>query len=361
MGRYAFVVVVIALVLFAAIFVWYSQGGIASKYSSTNTPGGVLTRENEAYARAQTLSRAGNHEEAIAAYNEALVQAADYVQEAQIRFNIAATKYRQGDAIGAVRDFKELAEDKNNIPVLRAYAVQWIADINNAGNPEAAREVFSSSPYSEFVVPGDIALTNRKLAEYGSSIYPLGLLEMYIAIWYAEKLTETPPPQEAASYVPIIKQKMDNAEKDIERTKDDANGRGSTPHILQYEARVKAALAIAGAGSAQDAEYQFKRAFEAVAAYGLPAWYDDHPRLNYAIFLMRMYGNDRKSDIHATLSPIYENPVYKTAPIVSYLKNIAAGGPIDPKKKQYIGQLANYDTGWKTYLISLGWKESDFK
>jgi len=351
----------ICLVAVAVFVVLFYRANPTSKYSSSNTPIDVLIEENADYARARTLARAGNSMEAEKAYNAALITATDSVQQGQIKFGIAQTKDYQGDFVGSVRLFKELVDDTNNIPLLRAYAVQWMVDINNNGVPEVTKEVFSTSPYSEMVVEGDVALTNRHLAEYGSAIYPLGLLEMYVAIWYAEKITETPPPSEAPAYVTIIKKKIENAERDIERAKNDTGARASIPDILQYEARVKAGLAIAGAGSGADAEAQFQRAFAAMATYGMAPWYDEYTRLNYAIFLMRMYGQDRTADIHATIAPIYENPIYKTAPIVTYLKNIAAGGPIDPNKKKYIGQLANYDAGFKTYLLSLGWKTSDLK
>src|SRR3989344_3691575 len=351
----------VCLLAVAILIILFYNADPASKYSSSNTPIDVLIEENADYARARTLVRAGNSAEAEKAYNAALITATDSVQQGQIKFGIAQTKDYQGDYVGAVRMFKELVDDTNNIPLLRAYAVQWMVDINNQGIPAVTEEIFSTSPYSEMVVSGDVALTNRHLAEYGSAIYPLGLLEMYVAIWYAEKITETPPPPEASAYVTIIQQKIENAERDIERAKNDTGARASIPDILQYEARVKAGLAIAGASSGADAEEQFQRAFAAMATYGMQTWYDEFTRLNYAIFLMRMYGKERTADIHATLSPIHENPTYKTAPIVTYLKNIAAGGPVDPKKKQYIGQLANYDAGFKTYLLSLGWKESDFK
>lgn len=352
-----------ALCLAAAVvvLVLFYRADPSSKYSASNTPIEVLSQENTDYARARELVTAGKHAEAEEAYNAALAHATDYVQRGQIRMGIAQQKYRQGDDLGAVRLFKELIADSNNIRFLRAYAAQWIAFINEKADPEITEEIFSTEPYVSMRVEGDVALANRHLAEYASSIYPLGLTEMYIATWYAEKLTETPPPPEALAYVDIVKRKIENAEKDIKRAENDPGGRPGIPDILQNEAWVKGDLAIAGAGSVADAEAQFQRAFAAMTAYGKPAEYDQYARLHYAIFLMRMYGKGKSAGIHSTLSPLYESDVYKSASLVSFLKNIGSGGPVDPKKKKHIGQLANYDSGWKTYLLSLGWKESDFK
>ena len=356
-------IIIGGLLLLVAVIAAVSHYGtnLFSKYSTTNTPTDVLLKQNSDFARAKALSHAGNYQAAEDAYNEALKTSEDNIQKAQIQYNIAAQKDHQLDYVGAVTLFKQIADDTNNVPIMRANAVKAIADINNNADPSVAKVIFNSEPYTSMVVAGDAGLTNRHLAEYASSIYPLGLTEMYIAYWYAEHITASSTDPMNTSYVGIIQKKIKSAEADIERTKNDSGAMGGIPDIIQYEARVKGDLAIAGAGSASDAEDTFQRAFTAMTTYGMAPWYDEYTRMNYAIFLMRMFGKNRASDIHSTLSPIYTNPVYKNAPIVTTLKNIAAGGPVDPNKKKYIGKLANYDSGWKTYLLSLGWTAADFK
>jgi len=349
----------VAILLLAAFFSFTHVSQLinpALKYSSTNTPNNVLLKENYEYAEAKRLTKAGEYRKAEEMYEAALLKAEDFVQTGQIKFGIAQTRDYQGDFVGAVRLFKELVDDTNNIPLLRAYAVQWMADINGTYlEPAVSQEIFSTSPYAEMVVPDDTSLTNRHLAEYASSIYPLGFTEMLVALWYAGELTASPNAPEAQSYISIINQKIENAEKDMERTKNDPAESGSIPDILQFEARVKGSLAIAGAGSGVDAEATFERAFTAMATYGMPPWYDEFARLRYAIFLMRMYGKGRTADIHAAIAPLYENPIYKDAPIMLYLKNLRS---LD---HPYTAQLGNLDAGFKKLLISLGWTVSDFK
>lgn len=333
-----------------------------SKYSSTNTPFSALMASNSDFLTAQNLMRAGDYTGAIASYRKALANTSDPVLLGQIEFKLAVATALSGDKIGAIKRYKEIAANAGNTLVLRAYAVQAIALLYNTTiDRSLTSEIFSDQPYKSFVVPGDDLLSYRHLYEYASSFYPLALPETYIAFWYARHLTtlstiSSTSPQ-VVSDMAIIKLKLKNADVDIERTRNDPNANGVIPDVLAHKAFTVGALASIGLWSPTDAETAYKLAIATFASFGSPVGSDGYARYFYASFLAHTYGSKRIADIETLLKPLYTDPAHSQYVTTSFFKNVRDKN--DYLKKDVQG-IARIDSGFKSFLVSLGWKSSDF-
>ena len=81
-----------------------------------------------------------------------------------------------------------------------------------------------------------------------------------------------------------------------------------------------------------------------------------------------MEGMDMSTaSVHDIISPLYTNrDAYASSSVVAYLKSISlARSTLDPKTtyendKLRARQVAQVDPGFKDFLISIGWKTSEF-
>lgn len=334
----------------------------ASKYSDTNTPFVALMKTNADFLNAQNFMKAKNYPEAIASYQFALLSATDSIQKAQIEFKIAMATAAAGVPIAAIKIYKQLVADITNIPIMRAYAVQAIGMLYYAGLDDSiTTEIFKEEPYKSFFVPGDTVLSYRQLFDYGSSFYPLAVPELYIADWYAMHITtlyktsSTSP--EVTAAMAIIEQKFKNADVDIKRTQSNTNENQLIPLALLRKAVTTGKLSYLGLTSSTDAESAYKTALATYDGFGLPAGSDGYVRYYYALFLFTTYGNKRAADVETLLKPLYTDPGHDQYATVAFFKNARMRN--DQIKKNF-QNLARLDPGLKTYLISLGWKTTDF-
>lgn len=331
-------------------------------YSTTNTPYSVLVQTNSDFLNGQNFVKTKNYSKAIESYQSALLTATDPVQKAQIEFKLAAAIAASGDPIAAIAMYKKLAANPENIPIMRAYSVQAISMLYYAGLDDSLTpEIFKGEPYKSFFVPGDTDLSYRQLFEYGSSFYPLAISELYIAGWYANSILDlyktAPSSPQIAKYNTIIEEKFKNAMADIERIKPDPNENPIVPLAFLREAVVRGKLSYAGLTSPEQAEAAYKTALTTYEGFGLPAGTDGYARYYYALFLATTYGNKRATDIQTLLNPLYTAPGHSQYAIVSFFKNARMG---DIRIKRTFQDLARFDPGFKAYLTSLGWKETDF-
>lgn len=130
------------------------------------------------------------------------------------------------------------------------------------------------------------------------------------------------------------------------------------PYILMQKANVVGLMALAKLGDSKEAEQLYQAAFDSTTEFNSAAGWDGFLRLDYATFLMRMYGSERAQDIRATLAPLSTN-VYKQARIAIFLKNIRTG-LFDAEKTHHIAALVAMDADFKALLREYGWTESDF-
>lgn len=140
------------------------------------------------------------------------------------------------------------------------------------------------------------------------------------------------------------------------RMKADPNATFDIPETLQWEGLAKSQLSQLGKWPALDTEDTFKSAITMSAQQlGRPM---TGSVLYYAEFLANMYGNKRATDIQADLAYIYNGGYTKDDDIAIYLRNEESN--YFNRKASFV-KLATIDPKFKAYLISLGWKTSDFQ
>ncbi len=349
----------IGAVVVVAVVVWYLSSR-SIQYSTTNTPTEVLNATNPDFVLGNDLARAGDYAGAETAYTLALQKAADLTQESHIKLYLGALKYiQQKDPVVAIQIFKDVARNEANRADTRAAAVEWLATINEQhADPAIAADIFTGVPYTTMLVQGDQRLSARHLAEYASSLYPLGLAEGYIAAWYARELRIAPSSPDAMSYVSMVEAKLKSMDEHIEVLKTLPPEHSSVPYILMQKAIVVGDMTLAGIPYAQNPEDLFAQAFQSTKEYNSALGWDGFLHLHNALFLMKMHGAERTADIHTLLTPLSTDP-YKNARIAIYLKNIRSGA-FDLERTRDVAALAKIDSDFKALLTSIGWQAGDF-
>lgn len=360
-----FVVLPLLLVLGG---VWYAILSMPSEtYSATQTPASVLMKQNPDYAMAEKLRKEGKHDLALASYQEALDAADDDFQRAQIELDIARATEQLGRYEEAITRFKAVTADASNYAVTRATALTSVGLMYYAysGVPLQAivTETFKDSPYSSFRNDGtSLSMAYIKLFEHAASIYPLALGEALIAHGYSNELlgmpnaTSTPQGKE---YVARVVQGLRAADADLARMGSATEERSLIPEVLVRAGSAVANLATLGViNNPEQAEAYFKDGVQYAAILG------DKPgnsyALRYASFLANQYGDARAGDIRSLLASFRsgnERDMY--AATADYLRSVRAEGASSARVGSLI-VLGKIDSGFKGYLVSLGWRASDF-
>jgi len=223
-------------------------------------------------------------------------------------------------------------------------------------------EIFKDEPYASFFDMNNINLSYRKLFDYASSFYPLAIPELYSANWYANRITalhkSVPTSPEITDDLAIIQEKLKNADADITRMRPYPDENPLIPGALMYKAFVTGKLSFVGLASTTAAELAYKASLAAYETYQLPAGSDGLVRCYYASFLAYPYGDKRLAEIKTLLKPLYTDPLYDQSTVARFLKNVKSRATL---VKKDIQKLASLDAGFKAYLLSLGWKQTDFK
>jgi tetratricopeptide (TPR) repeat protein len=359
----------VAIALIAGWF-FYTQDSKAPVYSVKNTPQAVLTALNRNYAEAAAYKKEGKYALALESYEKALSAAQDNFQATQIKFNIAGTNEKLGNYTEAIRALKEIALDTTNRAVARANAVQEIGLIYSiystavdAGTREQIlAETFKDAPYDSFKDGNSVNVAYTKLYEYAASIYPVGVSEARIASGYTGELlntlkgaTTTP---EGKAYAAIIRQSLAAADADIQRMKSIPGEAVLVPATFVREGAVLGRLATIGAATAKEAEPYFRAGLAYDSALGnKPGSFNT---FNYAAFLVDQYGMARSADIQTLLAVF--NVDTKAAvylDIARFLDSARTDATL-AHTKQDARTMARISPSFKTYLLSLGWKASDF-
>ncbi len=334
-----------------------------SKYTSTNDPYMHLMQGNGSFADAENQRRLGNATSAIALYQSAIGTAPDKEQKDQIRYKIGLAEYDRGNVGGAIDLYMNIARDGQATPIVRAYAIQTIGRFWQEFGNVFEDQIFSQPPFATFYHPKDLSLTQRELFAYASDFYPLAFSELYVADWYATKLERsfTGKDQklsdaEQKEYLTELRRRIDAAEHNLARSKDDPNTANLVPPTLLLRASIERSLAVIGESTPEKTEHIFSQVLASYAVVkGTPD--DGLARFQYARFLNQVYGEKRAADIRKILSPMYASNAYEHSSAFRYFareKDDARG------KKRYLVALAAKDPNFKKLLIRLGWQTRDF-
>lgn len=349
---------------------FYLIKGPSEAYPAGKGPAVVLTEESDTYASAQKFQKEGKHELALATYQEALAGAKDSPQRAQILFNIAYENEQLGKYAEAIAQFKAITADTANYPIARAASLQDVGLMYYTYSGSTTlrtivKETFKDSPYNSFI--GEGSSLNRayiKLFEHAVSIYPLAGSEVRIAYGYSNEIlgtlhgaTTTP---QGKAYLALVIQALGATKADLERMKKVAVERELIPEILvRAGSTVDNLVTLGVVTDPQLAEPYFKEGIEYASTIGAKP--GSFHALNYALFLANRYGDARSEDIKRLLAPFRSNnekEIYSVVP--DYLRAVHANKPTT-KRRRGIAALGEMDSGFRGYLLSLGWKPSDFR
>lgn len=339
-------------------------------YPVGKTPAVVLAEQNQSYAAAQKLQEEGKYGQALQGYQEALSEAKDDFQKAQILFNIAHENEQLGKYKEAIIQFKAITADPSYYPIARAAALQNVGLMyytysGSTTLQTIVSETFKDSPYNSFRnTGGTLSMAYIKLFEYAASLYPLAGSEVRIAYGYSNELLNalhgaTTTPQGKA-YLALIMQGLEATKIDLARMENVAEERSLIPEILvRAGSTVDNLITLGVIHDPQQAEPYFKDGVEYAAKIGSKP--GSFHAFNYASFLTNRYGETRAEDIKKLLMPFRlgnEKEIYPT--VASYLHVAHADKPTT-KRWQRIVALGKMDSDFKNYLFGLGWQVSDFK
>lgn len=363
-------IIAIATVALAGWWYMYIYENVSlPRYSETETVYNVLMTENAAFADGDRLLRNGLPDTAVPKFKEALRYAKDPEQEGQIMFKLAAAIEKSEEfesRLEAVPVFKEIATNPAYTNITRAYAVQQLANMfYTYGDSRLTEEIFKDEPFKSYLDRGNLSLSYRRLFGHSSALYPLALSEFRIADWYAntilklqalsngENATTT---ERIARYKEIMKVKMANGDRDIERIQDNPNENAVVPGALMRKGVVIAKMRQMGDLSFGDMEPVFQRVINLYVLNGISKE-DGYTRYYYALYLAKFYGTERVTDIRKLLSKFYETDIYRNTRVAIFFKN-------EQKNvlhvKEELVLLASLDPKFKAYLMLLGWENADF-
>lgn len=353
------VIVIIATVVVATGF--YAQNRIT--YTTETTVYDVLMAENKAFTEGAAYFGSRQYGLAKERYEAALAESVDARQKAQIQIKIAHTLDAMGEYSQAIAAYKAIAVDSANagFPIVRAYAVQqlgfYLLDSVKSGY---VAEIFSTEPFASLNSAEDRELTKRNIFAYASSIYPLAISEYMVATWHAgeaRRLSSSTSAVDIATkneHIALIKQKIVNAERELQRMENDENEQEFVAEAYKRRALLIGSLSRMGEATVADADAAYTKALNVYTARGGGA--DGYMRFFYAQFLANTPG--RTEQMKRTLAPLYENPVYFNTSIATFF----AGEKTNRlKQKAGIVQLAQEDGRFAEYLKSLGWEDSDLE
>jgi hypothetical protein len=358
----AAIVSLLVLILGGTVgYYFYKRPTTTTSSAIRQDPLTVLLANSDSFATAERLRNAGDAASAIPLYQKALAETTDIDQQGQIRYLIATSQDRTSTIGTAIQELKDIAANPAYSALQRAYAVQKIGELFYRNtNQNLTSVVFSGAPYADFFKEKNKLLALRRLSEHANSFYPLAISELRAANWYAVDLIRLSKkkPLTASDQVTwdadvaFVQSALTKADADISRTLHFTNASKLIPDALTHKAQVLGNLKVAGVDAA-DPEVAFQTAIDAGIANGN----DLTPRYDYAIYLAREYGTSRATDIQKHLSVIYSN-LEKNNGFKIFFENEkrnATGG------KATMVKLASIDPEFKKALLSLGWKNTDFK
>lgn len=368
-----FLVVLAGLVAASAVWYYFLSGMAApapiaeSGYSVDRTPTTLLTLHSQNYALAKSYQKSKQYDLALEFFQKALPEAQDRSQTAQIRYNIAVMNEDLGNYKEAIAQFKEIAADTANSPIIRAYSVQEIGLMHYAYYKPADRqliitETFKDPPYSELRKDKSLNFAYTELFGYAAAIYPIANSEARLAYGYSNELQDslrgaTTSPQ-GKDYVALITRSVQAADADLERVKKIPSESGFIPDILARQGTTVGHLVALGAGDPRQAESYFQKSIQYAAVVGDKP--GNYSAFLYAAFLAYQYKDARAADIKSILEPFRIGNEEAIIPGIADFFRTSRTDPTLTNEKLRLVLMGRADPDFKKYLISLGWKASDF-
>jgi hypothetical protein len=319
----------------------------------------VLVKENQFWSNADKLRNEGSNELAILEYEKAIGIAGTAEEQGIIKISLGRLYYKLGKFDLGSTTFKSVVENPDYSNVTRAYAVEAMGnEYYSKYEQELFDSIFKDEPYRSFLVGKDKELSMRKLFEYGTTFYPLPLSEARIAQWYASELVrikvsgldDQETKTKIESMKTIIREKLklvDKGIKDIENT----TNAPRIPVVLNRLGIISMKMYLFGDKSFGNPADLFERSLVYSKLYNLTST-EGFTYYNYAVFLARVYGKEKTSEISTLLGNFYNTDKYKNTDVFIFLKNQKN---IEGTVKEDILLLASFDSKFKKLLSELGW------
>jgi hypothetical protein len=353
-------ILVIAFFQFAQVTPFLSRDGVPNV--SEDVSGNdredqdrlVLYRDST-FQQAESLLLSGENEAAAELYKELLDTTTTTYGVGRLRYRLALAQTNI-DPESAIRNLHLVVADPQVNNLQRSYAAQRLGLMFYRNSDDRLLAlIFSEPPFKSFYAEGDKFLALRRLFEFASTIsHPLALSELRAANLYLKELEEvrgTPKYDELVNqYIPIVQQKLNNADVDIERTRT-TDAESLIPEALFLRATVYSRLQRLGYNYDYDAA--FKEAITAGMVKGGQT--DGQARVGYAM-AMHQSGADRMADIKVVLAPVINDIDLYTGWKRAFTNERA--NVLD--LKAILVGIANGYPEFKDLLLSLGWQEADF-
>lgn len=321
--------------------------------------------ENRLYRNARsTWKDLKDYDGALKKYEEAFRVVKNQDGRAQIRYEIALIENEAGDPIEAIQILKEVAVMPDISNLIRASAIDQMVQIfYSRGDERIFQEIFSGDLFKDFLSSTGSKRTSLvNLLEFGSSFYPLAWSQLEIADWYATGLLlrKTDPQNEFAPQPPyrysedelksIIKEKIKNADQDIERLQEVYTSDSRLVGFTYRKAIIASKLERIGDPFLGNAEALFKKALEESRIMGVPIT-EAFILYGFAVHLAQTEP-ERSSDIKSLLANFYNSNKFTSSPFFEFLKNEKANVL---NNRDVIELLAQIDPQFKSFLSQLGW------
>lgn len=310
------------------------------------------------------LFHEGNYSGADIKYQQALKEAETKKDEASAKVNIGTARLRS-DLREGIKILKEVSLDESYPKFERSSAISYAASVALASDLDFAKNyVFTGDIWSGFLPIGNfdreaLELAVRRAFEWSADLYSVFPSEYRIAWWYSKQIIEgkTKSDEEIKQFVAIIKDRMikGNVSLGIAQAAGTFPSRVVAGYILRGIALE--GLYVAGESSIEEVKNTYNQALaiaeankDDVEAYArIP-----YARYNLANFLVNRVKTYDTKEIRDILSPLYDYNINSSA-FFGFLRSDAE------RSNKGIIALSKVDPRFKELLLSLGWKESDFK
>lgn len=357
----AIIVVGATLIILGGGAWWYLQSKSSSSLTTAQDVFKNTYEQNTDFASGTQLMNANKYAESIPYFERALVSAQNDDEKTLAGFYLAAAYRGTGKYAAAINTLQNVANTWNQARGVQALAVEEMATIfaNHIGT-STKNALFDETLYKSFIASSTNA-TIRRVYLYAASLYPLPLSNYAIARTYANSIIglkdSTAADKEATAAELMQRLKSAVAAGDAGTT---AEIQRFTYPAYQSQALLERAVVLdklqeLGDTSLGDAGEAYQKAIDSYVSTGAS---DATARLKYASYLARVYGAQRSADIATLLAPLYQGARGDQG--FDYVFS-RYGESEDGRRRANLVELGKIDPGFKTYLISLGWSEADFK
>lgn len=358
-------ILVILLVLIAgmaAVAWWFYLGNSpANRSASVEMVYQSAVSQNASFASGAQLLNANRYTEAVPALEQALSAAKGAEEKTLISFYLSAAYRSSGNYAAAINTLQGVLSTRDIAPAVQALAVEEMATIYSTHTSSSTRTaLFDNSLYRSFIATSTNQ-TVRRIYQYATSLYPLPYSNYAIARSYANSViaivNDDQGGQEALISELMLRLKAAITAGDAATTDtiDTFTYPSYRANALLERAIVLGKLEQLKDTSLGDASEAYRKALDLYARVGES---DAVARLKFAHYLATRYGSSKAAEISSVLAPLYEVPQEQQRLRLFFAR---FGDATEGQTKSDLVLLAKLDPAFKTYLLSLGWAQADFK